>query len=95
MVGGPLPPSVNPACQVPPLITTLAPPPALSILAFPSVLFFPLSMSAWPVLCTLTSALIHQGYITREPPELRAIPLFLQFSLLYKGKEGILCSYVV
>lgn len=40
-VGGPLLPSVNPACQVPPLITTLAPPLALSILAFPSVLFFP------------------------------------------------------
>lgn len=41
--------------------------------------FFPLSMSAWPVLCTLTRALIHQGYITWEPPELRAIPFSLFF----------------
>ncbi len=43
--------------------------------------FLPLSMSACSVLCTLTRALIHQGYITWEPPALRAISLQLLCSI--------------
>lgn len=53
-----------------PLITL---PPSYQSLPF-RLWFLPLSMSACFVLCTLTRALIHQGYITWEPPALLAIP---------------------
>lgn len=75
--GGPsCPPGVNPACQVPPSNYHACPPDSPYQSSPSRLCFLPLSMSAWPVLCTLTSALIHQGYITWEPPELRAIPFY-------------------
>lgn len=69
-----------------PLITL----PPSSYQSLPSRLWFlPLSMSACSVLCTLTRALIHQGYITWEPPALIAIRCNCS-ALLWGGP--LLCS---
>lgn len=94
--GGPsCPPGVNPACQVPPSNYHPCPPPRLplSILAFPSVLS---SIIHECLACSVHSnqrpnpSGIHYMRTSRA-----ASNSFLQFSPLYKGPGGILCSYVV